>query len=534
MNGIIYCRVSSKEQVEGTSLDSQEQACRDYAVKQHIGVLKIFVEQGESAKFADRTQLAELLSFCRANPKKVDVLLVWKLDRFARNVTDHFSIKAMLLKYGVRVVSVTEPIDANPEGKLLETILAGFAQFDNDIRALRTVQGMRRKYQEGIFPTKPPLGYEVPKRPGKKKTLPDVPKQPLFGLLQRAWRELITGQYTKAEIRRLMTSWGITTRAGTPLSPQAIDRFFSNPFYAGILVDPWSKDRYQGLHVPLVTAEEFARAQEIVERRNRSLPHRKARPEVPLRGTVRCTGCRHLLTGSLSRGRSRRYAYYHCAKRQCIGPRIYAAARVHDEFTSRLAALAPRPGVIVRLGEMIVEAAQVRAEQGQAVVAQRKEKLAKIERYLRELVRMRADGLLDDREFIAEKVLALKQRAALEGSATARKLDPEAVRGTLEALKAPLSSLRQTWQRLAVARQGRFQQMLFPVGFVAGNIGTAQLPHVFRLFEQLADPNTRSVALADVKWNQIIAEITAFSEFFESTDDPVMALLEAVPRKLQR
>jgi len=119
MNGVIYCRVSSKEQIEGTSLESQEQACREYARSHNIKVLKIFIERGESAKFADRTQLIELIDFCRQNKGAVQVLLVWKVDRFARNVGDHFNIKASLMKYGVRVVSVTEPIDSNPEGKLM-------------------------------------------------------------------------------------------------------------------------------------------------------------------------------------------------------------------------------------------------------------------------------------------------------------------------------------------------------------------------------------------------------------------------------
>src|SRR5436309_7254388 len=159
MNGVIYCRVSSKEQIEGTSLESQEVACREYARSHDIKVLKIFIERGESAKFADRTQLIELIDFCRQNKGAFQVLLVWKVDRFARNVDDHFNIKATLLKYGVRVVSVTEPIDSNPEGKLMETILAGFAQFDNDIRATRTIQGMKRKLQEGIFPWKS-FGYK--------------------------------------------------------------------------------------------------------------------------------------------------------------------------------------------------------------------------------------------------------------------------------------------------------------------------------------------------------------------------------------
>ena len=95
-----------------------------------------------------------MIDFCRQNKNAVELLLVWKVDRFARNVTDHFNVKATLAKYGVRIVWVTEPIGANPEGRLMETILAGFAQFDNNIRAMRTVQGMR-KLQEGICRSPP-------------------------------------------------------------------------------------------------------------------------------------------------------------------------------------------------------------------------------------------------------------------------------------------------------------------------------------------------------------------------------------------
>src|SRR5712672_1583315 len=166
MKGVIYCRVSSKEQIEGTSLESQELACREFARNKAIAICEVFVGRGESAKFADRPELLELLDYCRKHKGEVDSLLVWKLDRLARNVTDHFNIKATLLKYGITVFSVTEPIDSKPEGKLLETILAGFAQFDNDVRAMRTVQGMRQKIQDGIFPWGPPYGYKSPVQSG--------------------------------------------------------------------------------------------------------------------------------------------------------------------------------------------------------------------------------------------------------------------------------------------------------------------------------------------------------------------------------
>src|SRR5579862_395813 len=107
MTGVIYCRVSSREQIEGTSLEVQETACREYARVKGIEIVRAFIEQGESAKFADRTQLVELIDFCRDHKGSVNALLVWKVDRFARNVADHFSVKATLGKYGVSIVSVT-------------------------------------------------------------------------------------------------------------------------------------------------------------------------------------------------------------------------------------------------------------------------------------------------------------------------------------------------------------------------------------------------------------------------------------------
>ena len=78
MNAVIYCRVSSKEQVEGTSLESQELACRDFARRNSLDVLQVFVDRGESAKFADRPQLLEMLAFCGNREHTVEQLLVWK------------------------------------------------------------------------------------------------------------------------------------------------------------------------------------------------------------------------------------------------------------------------------------------------------------------------------------------------------------------------------------------------------------------------------------------------------------------------
>jgi site-specific DNA recombinase len=519
INGVIYCRVSSKEQIEGTSLESQEIACREYAQNRRIKVLRTFVERGESAKFADRTQLIELIDFCRSSKEKIEALLVWKLDRFARNVGDHFNIKATLLKYGVRVISVTEPIDANPEGKLMETILAGFAQFDNDIRAARTVQGMRRKIQEGIFPWKAPLGYKSPRRDSTKKTKPDEPDQPLFGLLQRAWKEFSTGIHTKADIQRLVESWGVQTQAGIPMTPQSLDNFFRNPFYAGILVDPWSGEQYAGVHVAMVTREAFSRVQAIITRRNRSIPHRKERPEFPLRGVARCAACRHYVTGGFSQGRSKKYAYYRCDYRRCPSHGNYRTQALHEEFGALLDRIAMRQDLIDILKSRILSVADKAQLAWRAIRERKNAELAHLDKEAQELIRMRAQGLITDEEFTTLKAKIATRQHALAVTAMPDRVDADQIQADLEKIILPLHNLKRTWHAIPAGFQHRFNHLVFPVGFVVGQSRTAELGPLFSVLEQFDHANSHEVPLTGENLNRLFEAIQAFAALFGDLEE---------------
>jgi site-specific DNA recombinase len=519
INGVIYCRVSSKEQIEGTSLESQEIACKEYAAAHNIRILKIFIERGESAKFADRTQLIELIDFCRTSKEKVQALLVWKLDRFARNVGDHFNIKATLLKYGVQVLSVTEPIDANPEGKLMETILAGFAQFDNDIRAARTVQGMRRKLQEGISPWRPPLGYLSPARESAQKTIPDEPDQPLFELLQKAWKAFATGAYRKADILRMMASWGIATKKGISMTAQSLDNFFGNPYYAGILIDPWSGERYQGKHVPMVTQEDFERVQGVVSRRSHSVGHERERAEFPLRGSARCSSCCHYLTGGFSRGRTKRYAYYNCFNRSCLSRRSYHASVVHEEFASHLARIAPKPEVVTILGERVLAAAARRHDEWKLRNGRKKTELERLEKQVQELIRMRAQGVITDHEFMTVKAKLSQRKMAVANAAAPEQCDADRAQAALLEIARPLSDLKSTWDSIPVGSQKRFKQLVLPAGFVVGGIRTAELGLLFRVCETFQGANSHLVPLTGESLNRLYQAIQAFAEVFRSVEE---------------
>jgi DNA invertase Pin-like site-specific DNA recombinase len=517
MNAVIYCRVSSKEQVEGTSLESQELACKEYAVRNHLTVVRVFVERGESAKYADRTQLLEMLAFCGKREHGIEQLLVWKVDRLARNVGDHFNIKATLLKQDVRVVSVTEPIDAKPEGKLLETILAGFAQFDNDIRAARTVQGMRRKIQEGIFPWKPPLGYKGSAQPGNKKMEPDQPDQPAFGILQQGWNEFSTGAYTKAQMLRLLTSRGLRTHYGKPLTNQAIDHIFADAFYAGIIRDPWNGEEYAGRHLPMVSRETFNAVQRIIARRNRSVPHQEIRPEFPLRTFVRCANCESTLTGSFSRGRSSIYPYYHCFRRDCDNRGNYPLADVHREFARFLDATSADRHSVAHLREYVRKVGESWKGQNQALREKRKVEAKRAQEQLQQLIRMKMEQLITDNEFRTQRLLLERQLVEFEGGSPEDGIKPESVLNDLDTICVPLMHLADAWEAVPTSFQRRFQHLTLPAGYVFGRVGTAQKGRLFSLIGSPLPVDTNLVPPVGESWNQLADEIKAFAMIFRES-----------------
>lgn len=515
MNVVIYCRVSSKEQVEGTSLESQEVACKEYAARHQLSVSRVFVERGESAKFADRTQLLELLEFCRNRENQVEQLLVWKVDRLARNVGDHFNIKAALLKMGVGVVSVTEPIDANPEGRLLETILAGFAQFDNDIRATRTLHGMRRKMQEGLYPWKAPFGYRSVRRVGTKKTEPDEPDRPTFTILQKGWLDFARGTYTKADIQRLMTDRGLRTKTGKPLSSQTIDGIFDNIFYAGVIRDPWTGDEYPGKHAPMVSREIFDTIQRIIHRRSRSIPHVTIRPEFPLRSFARCATCETTLTGSFSRGRSKYYPYYHCHHSDCDLQGNYPLAEVHAEFTSFLRKMSADHHAVDHLRQYLEKIMRSWNELAECLKVKRDTEAKRLKDQQQRLIQMRMDDLITENEFRTQRKIIETQLDVSAAPLAVRDQDFESALTSLNLVGASLQDLAGYWESSHIEKRKRFQRILLPGGYVVTRIGTAPKAHILSFFEGSLPVNPTEVALEGQTWNQLVNEIRQLAELFQ-------------------
>jgi len=179
VGAVIYVRVSTKEQTENLSLPTQLRACEEYCRRQGYDVLARFHEEGESAKTTDRSQLQKLLTFCRLNKGRVHFVVVFNLTRFARDKYDHFALRSHLQSLGISLRSATEPIDDTSTGKLMEGVLAAFAQFDNDVRSDRTRAGMKAALELGRWVFLAPIGYLNASRSMGKSLMADAERAPI-------------------------------------------------------------------------------------------------------------------------------------------------------------------------------------------------------------------------------------------------------------------------------------------------------------------------------------------------------------------
>ena len=143
MRAALYSRVSHEEQVEGWSLDAQHELClvlvnqRDWTVApQHI-----HFEPGRSAKTDARPAFQRMMR--QAQARQFDFIVVHKLDRFSRSLSDVVKNVALLKKAGVGLVSVSEPwVDTTtPQGEFMLHLFALLAQWDNQNRARETAKG---------------------------------------------------------------------------------------------------------------------------------------------------------------------------------------------------------------------------------------------------------------------------------------------------------------------------------------------------------------------------------------------------------
>jgi site-specific DNA recombinase len=323
---VVYLRVSTDRQAmtdydaDGYSIKAQREACLKKARELGARVEGEYIDRGESARSADRTEFQRMVEDLVANGC-IDYVIVHKLDRFARNRVDDAVMTMALQKAGAKLISCSENIDDTPSGALLHGIMASISEFYSRNLATEVRKGFEQKVKAGGTPTRAKLGYLnarelTPDGRNIGVIKVDPERAPLIRL---AFELYATGDYSFSTLIDVLAAKGLRTRPtrkhqGLPLTTSQIDRILKDPYYIGIV--RYKGVEYQGSHDPLISPELFFRVQDIITAHSVSGDKRRLHHHW-LKGTVYCGACGKRLIYTRAKNRhGTTYEYFYCVGRQ--------------------------------------------------------------------------------------------------------------------------------------------------------------------------------------------------------------------------
>ncbi len=303
MTAVIYARYSSDNQRE-ESIEGQIRECTAYAEKNGITIVKHYIDRAISAKTDNRPEFQQMIK--DSDKKLFDIVLVWKLDRFARNRYDSARYKTQLKKNGVKLMSATEIISEGPEGIILESVLEGYAEYYSADLAEKVVRGQTENILKGrCNGGRGTFGYTLD---SERKFHIDPLTSPF---VLESFRKYNEGS-TMKEIRDWLNENGIKNPVGGAFTYNSVEHMLKNRRYIGEL-------KFRDVVVPdaippIIPLELFEDVQEKIAKNKKAPARRKAEDDYLLTTKLFCGYCGALMFGESGTSRTGEvHRYYKCA-----------------------------------------------------------------------------------------------------------------------------------------------------------------------------------------------------------------------------
>lgn len=280
-NGALYIRVSTADQTE-LSPDAQQRLLLDYAKKNGIVIAEDFIfEESVSGRHADRRpKFQEMIAIAKQESHPIDVILVWKYSRFARNQEESIVYKSLLKKSGVDVISISEPLIDGPFGTLIERIIEWMDEYYSIRLSGEVIRGMKEKALKHGYQTSPCLGYDAA---GSGK--PFVINEAEYSIVKFIMDQYDLENHDPTAIARSCNELGYHTKRGNLMERRSVERILRNPFYAGTVI--WNGISFEGAHETRLDRERF----------NNRIKRMDARRKTPKSRNP--SACKHWLSGLL-------------------------------------------------------------------------------------------------------------------------------------------------------------------------------------------------------------------------------------------
>jgi site-specific DNA recombinase len=414
-----YLRVSSESQVntgftrDGLSIDAQREHAETKAQQLDAEIMRFFLDPGKSA-YVDlhkRTDFLEMLAELKRRNEhaasRIDYVIIWATDRWARNTVDHFQTHDLVKAAGARLVSITEPMigEGTPESFYFEGMQAVNNQYESMKTSRRVKGGIYQKAKVGGSYGLARLGYinDVESLPDGHRVAAVSLDPDRHDFITMAFQLYATGEYSLSQLSHELFRLGLLSRSRrdrTPKKVQAstLQRVLRDPYYLGLV--PYKRgtpdeEIFDGRHQRLTDQATFDRVQAQLDEK-RLAGERPQKHQHYLRGSVYCGECGRRMVYGLSRSKNgTRHAYYFCIGRmQRSGCAMSASVRPQLIETAIQLYYRERPVQLTR------KDIAKRTEAIEALVAVSQEAVGQVKAAKAQLIRSleaRQDALVDMR-----------------------------------------------------------------------------------------------------------------------------------------
>ena len=316
LNVVIYARYSSHNQTE-CSIEGQLEVCRKYAEDHNFNIINEYIDRATSGTSDNRPDFLKMIKDSYRH--LFQGVLVYQLDRFARNRYDSAVYKRKLKKNGVRVFSARENISDDASGVLMESVLEGMAEYFSVELSQKVKRGMKLNaescyYNGGVVP----LGYKLEivsddrfnnniKKAVKKRYAIDEDKAPIVKKIF----EMYANDKRMVEIINYLNSLGLTTTYNKPFNKSSIRRILENKKYIGIYT--YQDEEIQDGIPRIIEDDLFYKVQQELEKNGLSPARRRAKTEYLLSNKLYCGLCKEKMIGKSGTSKTGKlHTYYSC------------------------------------------------------------------------------------------------------------------------------------------------------------------------------------------------------------------------------
>lgn len=318
---VIYVRYSSENQRGGFSVAAQLDSCRKYAQSQGWHILNEYIDEAKSGRSDQRDNFQRMISDVIGGG--VDYIVVHKFNRFGRNRYDQIIYKSKLKDKGVRVVSVSEPLDANnPLSIVMEALHEAWGEVESIDKAHECMKGMIQGAKEGFWQTAIPYGYMPHKVDHHGKLKNKLIPHPEHSLIVKEMFQMYSsGDYGLKQICTHFNSQGIKTNKGGDFSVSTLERILKNRVYLGEMNFNQNGTRNDYEHVQIKDSHPAIISEDIFDRvqivgSSRMYVRSDHSKDYLLSGVLRCGCCSGAMVGySVLNHQKRKYEYYACTNK---------------------------------------------------------------------------------------------------------------------------------------------------------------------------------------------------------------------------